>query len=360
MIKFNKKLLIAMSLAIASISLFACTNISKENQSMNTEKETVKEEVLSEENTKEQELNGELKKYTLLLDWTPNTNHSGIYAARELGYYEDAGIDLEIVQPPEDGAEVLVALGKAEFGISFQDSMMPALIGEDKLPIKAIAAILQHNTSGIISRKGEGLDRPKGMENKKYATWDLEIEKAMVKNVVEGDGGDFLKVELIPSTVTDEVSALSSKQVDAIWIYYGWSAIAAKMAGLEFDYFAFKDINPVFDYYTPVIISNENFINENKDMVQAFIDATKKGYEYCIENPVEAAKILHKEAPELSYDMVLESQKYMNTQYKADADNWGYIDADRWNSFYNWLSENGLSAEAIPENTGFTDEFISK
>ena len=153
------------------------------------------------------------KKLTLVLDWTPNTNHTGFYVAMEKGYYKDAGIELEIVQPPEDGAEVLVASGKANFGVSFQDTMAGALSGDNALPIKAVAAITQHNTSGIMSRKDDGITSPKGLEGKNYATWDMPIEKAMLKNVVEKDGGDFSKVNLIPSTVTDEVSALSSKQV---------------------------------------------------------------------------------------------------------------------------------------------------
>ena len=158
------------------------------------------------------------KKLKLVLDWTPNTNHTGLYVAMDKGYYKDAGIELEIVQPPEDGAEVLVASGKADFGISFQDTMAGALSKDSPLPIKAVAAITQHNTSGIMSRKGDGITTPKGLEGKKYATWDLPIEKAILKNVVEKDGGDFAKVELIPSTVTDEVSALSTKQIDAVWV----------------------------------------------------------------------------------------------------------------------------------------------
>ena len=74
------------------------------------------------------------------------------------------------------------------------------------------------------------MDRPSGMAGKKYATWDMDLEKATIKQVVEKDGGDFEKVELIPSTVTDEVSALKSKSVDAIWIFYGWAGVAAEIA----------------------------------------------------------------------------------------------------------------------------------
>lgn len=300
----------------------------------------------------------DLTKITFVLDWTPNTNHTGLYVAEEKGYFEEAGLDVEIVQPPEDGAEVLVGSGKAQFGVSFQDSMMPAIVGEDALPIEAVATILQHNTSGIISRKGEGMDTPKGLEGKKYATWDLDLEKATIKQVVEADGGDFSKVELIPSTVTDEVSALKSKSVDAIWVFYGWAGIATEVAGLETDYFAFSDIDPVFDFYTPVIIGNQDWMKENPDTTKAFLSAMKKGYEFAIEDPEGAAEILCKAAPELDPELVQASQEYMKDQYKSEVEQWGYIDPARWNAFYNWVNENGLSETEIPENTGFNNDYL--
>ena len=162
----------------------------------------------------------DLQKVTFVLDWTPNTNHTGVYVAQEKGYFEEVGLEVEIVQPPEDGAEVLVASGRADFGVSFQDSMAPALVGDAALPITAVAAVIQHNTSGIISRKGEGMNVPKGMEGHTYATWNGPIELATLQQVVEKDGGDFSKIDLIPSTVTDEVSALKTKAVDSIWILW--------------------------------------------------------------------------------------------------------------------------------------------
>ena len=300
----------------------------------------------------------DLTKITFVLDWTPNTNHTGLYVAKEKGNFKDAGLDVDIVQPPEDGAEVLVGSGKAQFGISFQDSMASALVGDDALPIEAVAAVLQHNTSGVISRKGEGMDRPKGMEGKKYATWDAPIEKATLKQVVEADGGDFDKVKMIPSTVTDEVSALKSKSVDAIWIFYGWAGIAAENAGLKTDYFAFKDIDEVFDYYTPVIIGNSSWMKENPETAKKFLSAAKKGYEDAIKDPEGAAKILCDAAPELDKELVENSQKYMKDQYKAEVDQWGYIDPKRWNAFYDWLNDNDLVESKIPENTGFTNDYL--
>ena len=300
----------------------------------------------------------ETEKITFVLDWTPNTNHTGLYVAENLGYFEDQGLEVEIVQPPEGGADALVASGRAQFGVSFQDSMAPGVAGDNALPTTAVAALIQHNTSGIISRKGEGMDTPKGMEGKKYATWDGPIEVAMIQNVVEQDGGDFSKVEMIPSTVTDEVSALESGSVDAIWIFYASAGVKFELTGAETDYFAFKDINPVFDYYTPVVIANNEFLEEEPETAKKFLTALRDGYEYAIENPEEAADILCEAAPELDPELVLASQEYLKDQYKAEVSQWGYIDPERWNAFYQWLNENGLTEAEIPENAGFSNDYL--
>lgn len=299
-------------------------------------------------------------KITIVLDWTPNTNHTGIYVALANGYFEEAGLNVEVVQPPEDGAVALVASGRAQFGVSFQDYLAPAYVGEDKMPVTAVAAVIQHNTSGIVSRAGEGMDRPAGLEGKKYATWDLDVEKATIRDVMTADGGDFDKVELIPSTVTDEVSALQSGSVDAIWIFYGWAGVACEVAGLEIDYFDFADIDPVFDYYSPVIIGNDAWLEENPEQARAFVAALSKGYTYCVEHPKEAADILMEAAPELKSnpELVYASQEYLADEYIADADRWGEFDGDRWAAFFNWLNENELMEGQLDPNFGFTNEYL--
>lgn len=297
---------------------------------------------------------------TVVLDWTPNTNHTGIYVALANGYFEEAGLNVEVVQPPEDGAVTLVASGKAQFGVSFQDSLAPAFVGDAVMPVTAVAAVIQHNTSGIVSRAGEGMDTPRGLEGKKYATWDLDVEKATIRDVMAADGGNFDLVELIPSTVTDEVSALRSGSVDAIWIFYGWAGMACEAAGLETDYFEFADIDPVFDYYTPVIIGCNTWLEENPETAKAFVAALSRGYSYAAENPREAADILMEAAPELktNADLVYASQEYLASEYIADAARWGEFDAGRWAAFFNWLNENGLLEEAIDPNYGFTNEYL--
>ena len=299
---------------------------------------------------------GDLKEITFVLDWTPNTNHTGLYVALDKGYYEEAGLKVTIVQPPADGATTMVASGQAQFGVDFQDYLAPVFTLEEEVPVVGVATIIQHNTSAIISLKEDGIESPKDLEGKNYATWDLPVEKAMMQNIMEADGGDYSKLNLIPEYIDNEAAALL-QDIDAIWIYYAWAGIACEQAGLETDYIFFKDIKPEFDFYSPIIVANSNWIKENPDTAKAFLAATAKGYEYAIENPDDAADILCKQVPELDKDLVKESQKWLANQYKAEVDQWGYIDQTRWDAFYSWLYENNLSDE-IPAGYGFTNDYL--
>ena len=303
----------------------------------------------------------DLEKITFCLDWTPNTNHTGLYVAQAQGYYEEAGLDVEIVQPPEDGAALMCAAGQAQFAIEAQDTMAASLALDDPLGITAVAAVMQHNTSGIMSRAGDGIDTPAGLTGKTYSTWESPIELAMLENVVNGDGGDFSQVTLIPNDITDEPAALAAHQTDAIWVFEGWGYINSEVEGVDCDYFNFSDVNPVFDYYTPVIIANNDYLESNPGQAKAFMEATAKGYEYAAEHPEEAADMLiagdNTGSLKGAEELVKKSQEFLSAKYVDDADSWGVIDADRWNAFYSWLYENELCAKDLT-GTGFSNDYL--
>lgn len=302
-----------------------------------------------------------LKEIVFCLDWTPNTNHTGLYVALEKGYYKDAGFDVKIVQPPEGGATAMCASGQAQFAIDAQDTIAANFDSDNPLEVTAVAGVLQHNTSGIIARADEGMDSPKGLEGKTYATWDSPIEQAMIKYAMEKEGADFSKVKLIPNTITNEAAALSAKQTDAVWIFYGWSGINAELTGLKFDYWDFASITKELDYYTPIIIANNKFLKENAEDAKKFMEATKKGYEFAVENPKEAADILIKGddtgSLRSSKELVYKSQEWISKQYIADGKEWGVIDETRWNTFYKWLYDNGLTKKDLT-GKGFSNEYI--
>lgn len=305
----------------------------------------------------------QLKDITVSLDWTPNTNHTGLYVALQNGYYKDAGLNVKIVQPPEDDAIAACSSGQVQFAVGYQDLLASAFTSDTPMQVTAVAAILQHNTSCIMSKKGEGMDRPKGLEGKQYLTWQSPVELAMMKNIVEADGGDFSKVEQIPDVPTDEAQDVNANPNHAIWVYYGWGGINAEVNNVAVDTFFIKDLNPTFDYYSPVLVANKDLIKNDPETVKAFLSATQKGYEYAVKNPDEAAQILidgdDTGSLKGSEKLVKASQKYMADQYIADAPKWGYIDPERWNGFYNWISDNDIIGAKIPENTGFTNDYLA-
>lgn len=298
------------------------------------------------------------QKITIVLDWVPNTNHTGLFVAKELGYFQELGLEnIEIVQPPEGSTTSLIGAGGAQFGISFQDTLAKTFSSENPIPVTAVAAIIQHNTSGIISLKEKGIDKPIKMEGKTYATWDDEIEKAILKKIIIDDKGDFNKVKLIPNTVTDVITALQT-DIDTVWVYYAWDGITAKVTGLETNFLKFSDYGKELDFYSPVIIANNEYLKNNKEEAKKVLMAIKKGYEYSIKNPEEAAKILVKNAPEIDEKLAIESQKWLVNEYKAEVENWGEINQERWDSFYSWLFQNKLIEKEIPKGFGFSNEYL--
>ncbi len=302
-----------------------------------------------------------LTKIVFCLDWTPNTNHTGIYAALALGYYEEAGLDVQVVQPPENGAVLMCAAGQAQFAVDAQDTMAASLDLEHPLGITAVAAILQHNTSGILSRQGDGITSAAGLAGKVYATWDSPVEQAMLRYCMEKEGADFGDVKLIPNNITDEPAALAAHQTDAVWIFYGWSGINAEVSGVPCDYWDFASLSSELDYYTPVILANNDFLQESPEAAKAFLAATVKGYEYAIEHPEEAADMLiagdTTGSLEDARELVAASQKWISARYKADEAAFGRFDPDRWNAFYTWLYNNGLTAHDL-SGVGFTNDYL--
>ena len=293
----------------------------------------------------------------VVLDWTPNTNHTGLYTALEKGWFAEEGLNVSIIQPPEDGALVLLGSGGADFAIDFQETMGPAIAKDrDALPIQAVAAIISHNTSGIMSLAKSGITGPKDLAGKRFASWETPLVTAVIKDIVENDGGDFSLVTMIPNFATDAFSALET-DIDSIWIYYAWDGIAAEVRGIDINYLDLGAINPRLDFYTPIIAANTNWLAANGETAKKFLRAASKGYAFAINNPAEAGEILLKHAPELDRALVMRSQEYLASRYQGDAKRWGEIDISRWGGFYRWMFERGLLEKDIGE-AGFTNEYL--
>ena len=301
---------------------------------------------------------GEKTALTFCLDYTPNTNHTGIYVAKNQGYFAEEGLDVEIVQPADGTAEGALGTGQAQFGISYQD-YIAAAYDSGNTGLTAIAAVIQHNTSGIMSRAADGITRAKEMENHVYTTWDMAVEQATIKQVMESDGGDYSKLSMVPYTVDDEVAGLKANMFDCVWVYEGWAVQNAKIQDYDVNYFSFKDMDDVFDFYTPVIAANTEYAKANPEVAKAFLRAAKKGYEFAVQNPEEAAKILCEEVPELDSELVGASASFLAGEYTAEAESWGVIDATRWANYFQWLNDNSLVENKLDVAAGYDTSYLA-
>ena len=293
---------------------------------------------------------------TVVLDWTPNTNHTGIYAAYAKGYFMDEGLLVDIIQPTDGTAEQLVAANAAQFGVSYQENVTFArAVG---IPIVSIAAIIQHNTSGFISLADENITRPAEFAGKKYGGWGTDIETAVVKHLMLEDGADPEAVKIITMGDTEFFAASDAGEVDFGWAYEAWTLQDAKLKGRDVNYFSMISFSNELDFYTPVIITNEDNINNNRELVKKFMRAVKKGYEFAIEYPMLAAGELLNQVPELDHDLVFASQEFLADKYQGDAEIWGLQETSRWENYTNWLYENSLIETNINTEDAFTNDFI--
>src|SRR4051812_14398408 len=264
----------------------------------------------SSDQTKETKTNEEtaLKKVTVVLDWTPNTNHTGLYVAEDQGYFEEEGLDVEIIMPGETGADQLIASGKADFGVSYQESITQARV--QGVPLVSIAAVIQHNTSGFASPVSKKITSPKDFEGKTYGGWGSPIEKAVLDSLMKTEHADINKLDIINAGDTDFFTMVK-KDVDFAWIYYAWTGIEAELRGEKLNMVYLTDYSDKLDYYTPVLATNEKMISKDPETVQAFVAGAAKGYEYAIKEPEKAANILIKAEPDLNAELVKKSQLWL-------------------------------------------------
>jgi len=295
------------------------------------------------------------EKVTVLLDWFPNTNHTGLYVARDKGYFRTQGLDVTLLQPEEGSSSQLVATGKADFAVSSQESVTQARA--ENIPVVSIAAIIQHNTSAFASLENADIKTVKDFEGKRYGGWGSPIEEAVLTAVMQDAGADYGKVKNITIGTTDFFSTIG-RESDFQWIFYGWDGVEAERRGTKLNLIFLTDLNPLLDYYTPVLITSEQHIKEQYDLVKRFTAATSQGYTFAIAHPDEAADILIKAAPELNADLVHKSQVWLSPRYQDDAARWGEQKGDVWKGYATWLSERNLIPTMIRIEAAYTNQFL--
>lgn len=286
-----------------------------------------------------------------------NTNYTGFFVAMKKGYFAQAGLQVNFVETPEGAVSDFVNMGGADFGVVSQQELAENYGSGQEFGVTAVSAITQHNTMGILSLENKNINSIKALEDHSFATSESIIEQKMIQTIMEENGADFGRLQLVTTYVDDVQKAIES-DVDCVYTNYDWEVIKCNNKNMETSFFSIGALNPNLDYYSSLLVGNQRYLEENKDVAKLFVDALKKGYEYAAEAPVKSAKIYCEYEKDADLELIKESQRFISDLYLDDNMEFGKIDAKHWNMFTNWLNSNRLVPVTIQENTGFTNEFV--
>ncbi len=296
---------------------------------------------------------------TLILDWTPNTNHTGFFVAQARGYYDDANLNVTIQEPTDVLVEALVTSGAAQFGVSYQEFFTYARA--DDMPLVSVAAIIQHNTSGFVSlHDKDPISRPADFAGLRYGGFGQpDLENAIINTLMQCDGAQPDTFEYVDVGYVDAFQLMQRDRIDFAWMYYGWTGIEGEQRGLTLDTVMLVDhLDCIPDYYTPILITSEDLIASQPDVVAAFVQATARGFADAIQQPDAAAAILIDAAPEVDPDLIRASAVWLAPRYQADAPRWGQQSRAIWQGFSDFLVENGILEQGIDADAAFTNDFL--
>mmetsp|Transcript_5775 Transcript_5775/g.13711 ORF Transcript_5775/g.13711 Transcript_5775/m.13711 type:complete len:359 (-) Transcript_5775:52-1128(-) len=323
------------------------------------------------------------RKVVIALDWSPNTNHTGFYVAKAKGLYDKRGLDVRILGTnekeyagsytgsTEEASQPFptpckqVAAGLATFAMNSPEGAVgwncPPFSAE-RPQLKVVAAVLQKQSSAIVALKSSGIQRPKDLDGKKYASYGARFEGRIVQQLIKNDGGKGDFAEECPPML-GIFNSLLSGQYDATWVFMGWEGVEAKLKGVDLNAFMLQDYEVPYGY-APCLLAHPKTLSDDPELVKDFLAATAEGFQFAATNVIESAEILVAGAKtengfDLDIDFVKASQAELSTQYLLADGSWGSMDPSRWETYIAWLAKTGLLTSYRQSRTPTPGESVS-
>jgi putative hydroxymethylpyrimidine transport system substrate-binding protein len=298
----------------------------------------------------------ELTTVSIALDWFPWANHSGLFVAKERGYFKEQGLDVNIYVPG-DPSTVLqtVAAGRDDFGISYQPEVLIAR--EQGINVVSIMAMVQHPLNSIMTLKDSGINTPIDLKGRKVGSPGVPSDDALIDTMLRNDGLTIEDVEMI-NVGYNLVPALLSGSVDAIvGAYWVHESISATNQGFELNIMKMED-HGVPDYYELVIVTSENKITEDHEIVQKFVNGVTRGYQDAIEDPIDAVALLKRLKPETDLAIENPGVELLAPLWTTDEGVFGWQENDRWEKFAEWMKATGRLSDASVNTDAYTNQFV--
>ncbi|MBS7220252.1 MAG: ABC transporter substrate-binding protein [Clostridiales bacterium] len=293
---------------------------------------------------------GELQDFDIVLDWYPNAVHSFIYVAMEKGYYEDEGLNVNVQFPSNTNDAIsLTAAGQADAGLYYQTNTVSTAANQN-IPIKVIGTVVQHPLNIVMSMGERGIKGAKDLKGKIVGYPGTPGNEVFIKAMMEHNGLKYEDVTM-QDVGFDLNTALITGNVDAvIGAYINHEYPTLIQEGYDVTYFDITD-EGIPDYEELVLVTGEKQIEEESDKLEAFIRASKKGFEDMKKDPQAALDTLLKYQDEGNYPLNPEIEKasmeILLPLMESDEQAFLTVNEQSWTDTIDWLDEQGLLENEI-------------
>ncbi|MGI8844833.1 MAG: ABC transporter substrate-binding protein [Thermoleophilaceae bacterium] len=297
------------------------------------------------------------KRVELMLDYLPNADHAGIYAAKAGGDFEQAGLDVTIRQPPDPAAPIKqVAAGRVDLAISYEPEVLRAR--DRGLKVVAVGALVRKPLTSIISLPKGKIRSPDDLDGKTVGTAGIDYQAAYLRTILDRAGIDSSKVKqrslgfnLVPGLVSGRVDAI----LGGFWNYEG---IQLRQQKRKPRIIRVDDAGvPTYDEL--VLVANQDALERDGGKIRAFIGALARGTGGLDRNPTEGIKGLLEANPDL--DPKLQRASVAATLplfLPVRGRPFGYQSPKEWQAFAAWMRDNRLITK-IPDARGaFDNRFL--
>jgi putative hydroxymethylpyrimidine transport system substrate-binding protein len=283
---------------------------------------------------------------TLVLDFSPNAVHAGIYAALRRGYYREAGVDLEVRQPSSSSdAPRLLEAGRADFAIL--DIHDLGIARERGLDVVGVMPIVQGPLASVIFRADRDIDSPKDLEGRIVGVTGLPSDDAVLDSVLSADGGDPREVHRV-TIGFNAVASLASGRVDAATGFWNAEAVALLLEGTPVRVFKIDDFGAP-RYPELVLCTSQRLLRNHRGLVSATVQATTRGYQQTVAHPSRVLADLLAAVPALEHAEQDAQLRVLLPEFRPP----GRFDLAALHAWARWDLEHGILSKPLDVESAF-------
>jgi putative hydroxymethylpyrimidine transport system substrate-binding protein len=297
------------------------------------------------------------KKVTLMLDYFPNADHAGIYAAQAAGDFKQAGLDVEIRQPADPATPIKqVAAGRVDVAISYEPEVFRAR--DEGLNVVSIGALVRRPLTSIISLPDAKIHKPADLRGKTVGTAGIDYQSAYLETILDEANvpRDSVKERnvgfgLTPALLTGKVDAV----LGAFWNYEG---VELKLKGKRPRIIRMEDAGvPTYDEL--VLVANADALDRDGDKLRAFIGAISRGVRALRADPEQGIQGLLKANPDLDPELQRAAVKVtLPLMAPPEGKPFGWQDPAEWDAFGAWMQEKNLLKNAPDVPASFDNSLL--